>query len=149
MIYNPLSPPPAPPPASGANYSAEHGCFEGPEKLLEIWFSPSPVIATSTPNLISDSSLDASDSDLSDISTPTTPNCDTFCDKNLRTVEKPVWDAMLATVKCTVLNVIHNSHVDAYLLRYVANTLTHTQERGINRQCSTLVNHQCLFTRTR
>ncbi|KAI7880602.1 S-adenosylmethionine decarboxylase [Lichtheimia hyalospora FSU 10163] len=26
--------------APGANYSAEEGCFEGPEKLLEIWFSP-------------------------------------------------------------------------------------------------------------
>ncbi|KAI8344596.1 S-adenosylmethionine decarboxylase [Chlamydoabsidia padenii] len=117
MIYNPLSPPPAPPPLSGDNYSAEQGCFEGPEKLLEIWFSPSPVIATSTPNLLtSDTPMDASDSDLSDISSPPTPNSDTYCDKNLRTVEKPVWDAMLATVKCTVLNVIHNSHVDAYLL---------------------------------
>ncbi|KAI8098791.1 adenosylmethionine decarboxylase [Halteromyces radiatus] len=110
MIYNPVSPPPAPPP-SGANYSAEQGCFEGPEKLLEIWFSPNPIISTS-----SLPSVDACDSDLSDISTPSTPNNDTYCDKNLRTVEKPVWDAMLATVKCTVLNVIHNAHVDAYLL---------------------------------
>ncbi|CAO3600763.1 unnamed protein product [Absidia cylindrospora] len=119
MIYNPLSPPPAPPPVSGTNYSAEQGCFEGPEKLLEIWFSSSPVIASPSSTLTSTTSpLDACDSDLSDTSTPTTPNNDDtfYCDKNLRTVEKPVWDAMLATVKCTVLNVIHNAHVDAYLL---------------------------------
>jgi S-adenosylmethionine decarboxylase len=36
----------------------------------------------------------------------------------LRTISKPVWDDMLAIVKCTVLNVIKNEHVDAYLLRY-------------------------------
>ncbi|CAO3606769.1 unnamed protein product [Cunninghamella blakesleeana] len=115
------------PPPSGANYSAEQGCFEGPEKLLEIWFSPTPfhynknnnkqqrqqeyddddVIATST------------DSDVSDMSTPSTPydnNKLLLHPNNLRHVEKSIWDDMLAKVKCTVLNVIHNAHVDAYLL---------------------------------
>ncbi|OZJ01811.1 hypothetical protein BZG36_05166 [Bifiguratus adelaidae] len=30
-------------PLAGSNYSAEAGCFEGPEKLLEIWFSKCPT----------------------------------------------------------------------------------------------------------
>ncbi|OAC99512.1 hypothetical protein MUCCIDRAFT_181188 [Mucor lusitanicus CBS 277.49] len=100
MAYNSLpQPPPAPPPVSGTNYSAEHGCFEGPEKLLEIWFSPK----------------------MSDESSPATPNesqvnLSLGYSQDLRTVDRSLWDSMLATVKCTVLSIVSNAHVDAYLL---------------------------------
>ncbi|KAG1467504.1 hypothetical protein G6F56_004382 [Rhizopus delemar] len=83
---------PATPPLSGSNYSAEHGCFEGPEKLLELWFAPSPVKKKSCEQNILDDTCD------------------------LRTVDRALWDSMLATVKCTVLSVMRNDHVDAYLL---------------------------------
>ncbi|KAI8388411.1 S-adenosylmethionine decarboxylase [Radiomyces spectabilis] len=114
MVLEELPLPTAPPP-SGANYSAEQGCFEGPEKLLEIWFAPAPTSHNSH------SLADASDSDMSDISTPSTPTTTTSTlhglgASDLRSVEKSVWDAMLATVKCTVLNVLRNDFVDAYLL---------------------------------
>ncbi|KAI9305562.1 S-adenosylmethionine decarboxylase [Cunninghamella echinulata] len=118
------------PPPSGTNYSAEHGCFEGPEKLLEIWFSPTPFKNTTTkPYYQQDTNSEevdlmatSTDSDVSDISTPSTPYDNGSYHKllmdssNLRHIEKSVWDDMLAKVKCTVLNVIHNAHVDAYLL---------------------------------
>ncbi|KAI9252655.1 adenosylmethionine decarboxylase [Sporodiniella umbellata] len=110
MEHNTIIQPNAPPP-SGANYSAEHGCFEGPEKLLEIWFSPTPFKNTNLSNTNSDS----------EESTPNTPNDSQIsfpidCSSDLRTVDRALWDSMLATVKCTVLNVIRNDHVDAYLL---------------------------------
>jgi hypothetical protein len=70
--------------------------FEGPEKLLEIWFGPTP---------------------------DTVPNISSQFDKNdhkksgLRLVERDVWDEMLDLVKCHVLNVVHNDYFEAYLLR--------------------------------
>lgn len=124
MINQPISTLTTPPP-SGANYSAEHGCFEGPEKLLEIWFSPTPFNHNNKQRHqqeYDDTMATSTDSDVSDMSTPSTPydnnnNTKLLLDpSNLRHVEKSVWDDMLAKVKCTVLNVIHNAHVDAYLL---------------------------------
>src|SRR3954447_26899037 len=70
--------------------------FEGPEKLLEIWFGPTP---------------------------DTVPNISSQFDKNdslksgLRLVKRDVWDDMLDLVKCRVLNVAHNDYFEAYLLR--------------------------------
>ena len=70
--------------------------FEGPEKLLEIWFGPAP---------------------------DTVPNISSQFDEGnplksgLRLVERSVWDDMLDIVKCRVLNVVHNDYFDAYLLR--------------------------------
>ncbi|KAI7893631.1 adenosylmethionine decarboxylase [Mucor mucedo] len=118
MIHDPLPQPSAPPP-SGTNYSAEFGCFEGPEKLLEIWFSPSPFAAAMTAS--NNSSNDHSDSEMSDESTPATPNESQInlslgYSNNLRTVDRALWDSMLATVKCTVLSVVSNAQLDAYLL---------------------------------
>ncbi|KAI7862233.1 S-adenosylmethionine decarboxylase [Spinellus fusiger] len=108
MVFEQLSLSSAPP-LSGDNYSAEHGCFEGPEKLLEIWFSPQDT-APPTPT--------DSDSDLSDTSNPPTPrgSYSFMFPKDLRTVEKSTWDSMLATVKCSVLSVVSNAYSDAYLL---------------------------------
>ncbi|KAF8210081.1 S-adenosylmethionine decarboxylase [Mycena galopus ATCC 62051] len=62
--------------------------FEGPEKLLEIWFAPSVA-------------------DLDDSGSPT-------C--GLRKVDPSVWEEMLDIVKCKVLSVVHGDEMDAYLL---------------------------------
>lgn len=68
--------------------------FEGPEKLLEIWFAPSPAHVP-----------------------------DAHAPKNgrigLRNVPKQVWEDMLDIVKCKVLSVVEGEETDAYLLRYV------------------------------
>jgi len=70
--------------------------FEGPEKLLEIWFGPTP---------------------------DSIPNISSQCDNDrplrsgLRLVERDVWDEMLDIVRCHVLNVVRNDYFDAYLLR--------------------------------
>lgn len=71
--------------------------FEGPEKLLEIWFAPSPA----------------------DV-----PGADTAKDGRygLRKVSSDVWEEMLDIVKCKVLSVVHGNEMDAYLLRSVSPT---------------------------
>jgi S-adenosylmethionine decarboxylase len=65
--------------------------FEGPEKLLEIWFAPS---ASHVPH---------QDNDQDKI--------------GLRSVDRKIWEEMLSIVQCKVLNVIHGQEMDAYLLR--------------------------------
>jgi S-adenosylmethionine decarboxylase len=105
-------------PAPGENYSAQEGAFEGPEKLLEIWFSPSPERLKEHQNL--SSSEDSSEEDF--ISTKRKngrrgSHAPVEGRTGLRVIPKPVLDKMLALVKCTVLNVITNKDVDAYLLR--------------------------------
>lgn len=77
---------------AGENYSAQEGAFEGPEKLLEIWFSPS------SKKLMTHQHIDKKT-------------------KGLMCVPRDIWEDMLAIVKCTVLNVISHDQVDAYLLR--------------------------------
>lgn len=61
--------------------------FEGPEKLLEVWFSPS------------EKALAASASPL-----------------GLKAVSQDTWKGMLDLVNCQVLSVIESRNVDAYLL---------------------------------
>ncbi|PPQ99708.1 hypothetical protein CVT24_009691 [Panaeolus cyanescens] len=61
--------------------------FEGPEKLLEVWFAPSPA---ETP-LINGK-------------------------HGLRAVPRQTWEDMLDIVKCKVLSVIEGIEMDAYLL---------------------------------
>lgn len=68
------------------------GPFEGPEKLLEVWFAPTPA-------------------QLPDASSA---NDGKF---GLRKVPRSVWEAMLDIVKCKVLSVIEGTEMDAYLLR--------------------------------
>src|SRR6266508_3544948 len=67
--------------------------FEGPEKLLEIWFAPSA-------------------SDVAHIGGPDGK-------VGLRAVPKQIWEDMLQIVKCKVLSVIEGTEMDAYLLRSV------------------------------
>ncbi|KAF7725927.1 spermidine resistance protein [Apophysomyces ossiformis] len=110
----------------GENYSAQQGSFEGPEKLLEIWFSPSPEQLKEHQDLAlsPDTSDDEQDGQSSDQDQPeTTPRFSPPSRHRpiegklgLRAVPRPIWDDMLAIVKCTVLNVITNDSMDAYLL---------------------------------
>lgn len=120
-------------PTSGENYSAYEGAFEGPEKLLEIWFSPSAEGLRDHQNLATPPSSEESsevedDSDLDNKDDTTRFSPPPFNSRRkshapvdgktgLRVIPKPVLDKMLALVKCTVLNVITNENVDAYLLR--------------------------------
>jgi S-adenosylmethionine decarboxylase len=72
---------------------AEHySPFEGPEKLLEVWFAPAPAHV---------------------------PGADSAKDGKfgLRAVERAVWEDMLAIVRCKVLSVVEGDEMDAYLLR--------------------------------
>lgn len=78
------------------NTSTHQNCFEGPEKLLEIWFSTMESI------------------DVNNTS------------HNLRSIERHVWQDMLrVSVKCSVLSVISNDYTDAYLLRHVKLDASH------------------------
>ncbi|KAF8537067.1 S-adenosylmethionine decarboxylase [Trichophaea hybrida] len=61
--------------------------FEGPEKLLEVWFTPSPELL------------------------PMSAQPD-----GLKSVSEDTWKAMLDIVRCKVLSTVRNEHVDAYLL---------------------------------
>lgn len=66
--------------------------FEGPEKLLEIWFAPCY----------------------------TSLKCDELEEPErcgLRAVPESIWEDMLEIVKCKVLSVVHGKEIDAYLLR--------------------------------
>ena len=65
--------------------------FEGPEKLLEIWFAPTAA------HISAASSVDGR--------------------TGLRLVERHVWEEMLDIVKCKVLSVVNGTEMDAYLLR--------------------------------
>jgi S-adenosylmethionine decarboxylase len=66
--------------------------FEGPEKLLELWFAPSPA----------------------DV-----PGASATIDgrHGLRQVQRSVWEDMLRMVRCQILSVVEGSEMDAYLLR--------------------------------
>lgn len=68
------------------------GPFEGPEKLLEIWFARSP-------------------SHLPDASSP--HHGGKF---GLRKVPRYIWEEMLDIVKCKILSSVEGAEVDAYLL---------------------------------
>ncbi|KAL8293507.1 hypothetical protein RQP46_000208 [Phenoliferia psychrophenolica] len=74
------------------------GPFEGPEKLLELWFAPSE-------QHVLDGRLPLTGGRRGN-------------DKwiGLRQVAKSVWDSMLDEVQCKVLSVIEGEDVDAYLL---------------------------------
>jgi S-adenosylmethionine decarboxylase len=74
-------------------HDAQVNCpFEGPEKLLEIWFAPSaaqvPDAATAQPGK-----------------------------SGLRAVDRQIWEDMLDIVKCKVLSMVEGEEIDAYLLR--------------------------------
>ncbi|KAF9921222.1 spermidine resistance protein [Linnemannia zychae] len=88
------------------NDTQEAGSFEGPEKLLEIWFGPAPYLLQGIRTIPTEFQTPISEED-------TLGGSDRY---GLRIVPKPVWDQMLAIVKCQVLNSIQNDCMDAFLL---------------------------------
>ncbi|KAG6864873.1 hypothetical protein C0991_006640 [Blastosporella zonata] len=90
------------------------GPFEGPEKLLEIWFKPSA-------------------NDVPDAATP-----DRSGRTGLRKVDRKVWEEMLDIVKCQVLSVIQGDEMDAYLLS--ESSFFVSPHRLILKTCGTTLN---------
>jgi len=87
--------------------------FEGPEKLLEIWFAPSAAF-------------------LPDVSTAEKGRY------GLRKVKRDVWEEMLSIVKCKVLSVVKGKEIDAYLLS--ESSLFISPHRLILKTCGTTLN---------
>ena len=87
--------------------TSESSQFEGPEKLLEIWFAPSPA----------------------EVERGAPPTEDGKY--GLRRVDRAVWEEMLDIVKCKILSVIEGSEMDAYLLRSVNSLLLMRDQRYI------------------
>lgn len=83
--------------------------FEGPEKLLEIWFAPS---AAHVPDA---TSAEGGKS-------------------GLRAVSKDIWEEMLNIVKCKVLSSVEGIEMDAYLLRWVFAFLVRRLSTSFDRQ---------------
>ena len=97
---------------------ADASCpFEGPEKLLEIWFAPT---AESVPDAL------------------TAPKGKS----GLRAIERKVWEDMLDIVKCKILSVVTGEEVDAYLLRFVP--VVYSQKFN-NNNFWPIVNHLYLY----
>jgi len=94
------------------NDTQEAGSFEGPEKLLEIWFGPAPYLLQGIRTVPAElrSTVSTGGESVTDGSQA---GSDRY---GLRIVPKPVWDEMLAIVKCQVLNQIQNDCMDAFLL---------------------------------
>ncbi|KAG0062931.1 spermidine resistance protein [Linnemannia elongata] len=88
------------------NDTQEAGSFEGPEKLLEIWFGSAPYLLQGIRTIPTEFQTPVSEEDA-------LGGSDRY---GLRIVPKPVWDEMLAIVKCQVLNSIQNDCMDAFLL---------------------------------
>lgn len=80
------------------------GPFEGPEKLLELWFAPSEQDVTDRQLELKGGRTNAEGRK--------SPRW-----TGLRQVERSVWDSMLDEVQCKALSVIEGEECDAYLLR--------------------------------
>ncbi|KAF8647153.1 hypothetical protein AX16_006984 [Volvariella volvacea WC 439] len=96
------------------NSNNQHSApFEGPEKLLEIWFAPS--------------ALDV-------------PDANTSIDGRfgLRKVDRTVWEEMLNIVQCKVLSMVQGEEMDAYLLS--ESSLFVFPHRLILKTCGTTLN---------
>ncbi|KAG0249723.1 spermidine resistance protein [Mortierella polycephala] len=91
------------------NDTQEAGSFEGPEKLLEIWFGSAPYLLQGIRTIPTELQTTNGAEETYD----TLGGSDRY---GLRIVPKPVWDEMLAIVKCQVLNSIQNDCMDAFLL---------------------------------
>jgi len=91
--------------------------FEGPEKLLEIWFAPSAAAVAQDDDPIGENGERRS---------------------GLRKVARERWEEMLRIVKCQVLSVVEGHEVDAYLLS--ESSLFISPHRLILKTCGTTLN---------
>ena len=118
-----LAPESAPPPGShtDSDIMTSPGPFEGPAKLLEVWFAPSPDSLPVTQSQSQSQSSTVGGNGESSTGTGAEAGRGTRGDgyRGLRTVPRAVWEEMLDIVKCKVLSVVEGDEVDAYLLRYV------------------------------
>ncbi|KAF9264243.1 S-adenosylmethionine decarboxylase [Marasmius fiardii PR-910] len=87
--------------------------FEGPEKLLEVWFAPSPDTVPDASNPVNGLT-------------------------GLRKIPPSVWDEMLGIVRCQVLSTITGDEIDAYLLS--ESSLLISPHRLILKTCGTTLN---------
>ncbi|KAI0674995.1 S-adenosylmethionine decarboxylase [Trametes maxima] len=99
--------------ASAEEAYAASGPFEGPEKLLEIWFAPSAA--------------DCADA---------APSADGKY--GLRRVPRAIWEEMLDIVKCKILSVVEGTESDAYLLS--ESSFFVSPHRLILKTCGTTLN---------
>jgi len=95
------------------------GPFEGPEKLLEIWFAPSPNELPQVNRTLGSGLEYRAERKQGGVASTSTDNKvrDGREWKGLRRVKREVWEDMLKVVKCQVLSVIEGEELDAYLLR--------------------------------
>ncbi|KAJ1840602.1 spermidine resistance protein, partial [Coemansia sp. RSA 1722] len=87
---------------NGTHSDGYTGAFEGPEKLLEMWFAPTAEAATC---IHQDARL--SDEDIDQWTASRT---------GLRCVPRAIWREMLDLVHCQVLSTLCNERLDSYLL---------------------------------
>lgn len=92
--------------------------FEGPEKLLEVWFAPSAEDVVADDDEL-DEKIGVKRS-------------------GLRRVKREVWEEMLDIVKCKVLSVIEGVEIDAYLLS--ESSLFISPHKLILKTCGTTLN---------
>ncbi|KAJ2844195.1 spermidine resistance protein, partial [Coemansia erecta] len=89
------------------------GAFEGPEKLLEMWFAPTAEAAAALSTTIGQET----NSDCDDRSSSSADENDNQTNAaGLRSVPVIVWRDMLDLVHCQILSTLRNAHVDSYLL---------------------------------
>ncbi|KAG8885805.1 spermidine resistance protein [Tulasnella sp. 331] len=91
--------------------------FEGPEKLLEVWFAPSAQDVERDDDVVDEKG---------------------FRRSGLRKVKREEWEEMLAIVKCQVLSVVEGREMDAYLLS--ESSLFISPHRLILKTCGTTLN---------
>lgn len=125
----------APPPPSGDTQSQSEGSeiitspgpFEGPEKLLEIWFAPSadslPVSQPASTIHINGNGNGNGNANGESSTSPLGGKSRGEGYRGLRTIPRAVWEEMLDIVKCKVLSVVEGDEIDAYLLRYVPSSV--------------------------
>ena len=102
------------------------GPFEGPEKLLEVWFAPSADELPERGDLAA-SFIEREDAGAGmgngngESSRRQRIRHEGMKDghdyRGLRKVPREVWEEMLDIVKCKVLSVVQGDELDAYLLR--------------------------------
>jgi S-adenosylmethionine decarboxylase len=88
--------------------------FEGPEKLLEVWFLDPKEIESST-DADGDQKVNG-DKQNGDKQINGDKKEEKLDGKFLRSVERKKWEDALNLVRCKILNVVQNDHFDSYLL---------------------------------
>ena len=92
--------------------------FEGPEKLLEIWFksnAPFGALSKISKSQIITQSYEETQSSTDEECTEASD--EGFQRQGLRRIDRDTWQDMLNSVKCQILSVLSNESSDAYLLR--------------------------------